>query len=356
VSTALVGGRADAVVRESRELETDLLLASAPIVDDPRGPIEVVGAVRITLDVERVSEAVGRATWAVVAIGLASLVAGLIVALALARTLTRPLTKLAAAVRRLGSGDLTARADLHVGPPEVDELGRTFDEMAARVQRSMHAQQAFVANASHQLRTPLTAVKLRIEQAEGRVDDPEVHGILDDADRDIDRLSTTVDRMLRLAREIEEGPDVSADLVSAAHAARERWRPVASAVDANVTVDDVGPVFVRADRDDLDQLLDVVIENAVSHGGREVELRAEPGVDTSKLRVVDDGPGIPPDERDAVFQRFARGSATTAAGSGLGLTIARDLVERRGGTISIEGAEQRGTTIVVELPSSPPHP
>jgi sensor histidine kinase regulating citrate/malate metabolism len=79
-------------------LETDLLLASAPIVDDPRGPIEVVGAVRITLDVERVSEAVGRATWAVVAIGLASLVAGLIVALALARTLTRPLTKLAAAV------------------------------------------------------------------------------------------------------------------------------------------------------------------------------------------------------------------------------------------------------------------
>jgi sensor histidine kinase regulating citrate/malate metabolism len=98
VSTALVGGRADAVVRESRELETDLLLASAPIVDDPRGPIEVVGAVRITLDVERVSEAVGRATWAVVAIGLASLVAGLIVALALARTLTRPLTKLAAAV------------------------------------------------------------------------------------------------------------------------------------------------------------------------------------------------------------------------------------------------------------------
>ena len=111
------------------------------------------------------SENVGRATAAIVAVALGGLLAGLVLAVAIARSLARPLSGLAASARRLGAGELSTRAGKLEGGAEVDELAGSFDEMAGRVERTVRAQREFVANASHQLRTPLTGIKLRLEAA-----------------------------------------------------------------------------------------------------------------------------------------------------------------------------------------------
>ena len=140
-------------------------------------------------------------------------------------SLARPLTRLAATARRLGQGDLSARAHDVWGADEIEELAGSFDEMAGRVERTVQAQREFVANASHQLRTPLTGMKLRLESAIERSDSPEMTHDLTAADREIDRLAATVDRLLVMARTLEEGGSTSIEL----HDAAER----AAAVGAN---------------------------------------------------------------------------------------------------------------------------
>ena len=151
-----LASRAVAEVRRSDEEEGDIAVAAAPIIDEG----ELAGVVRISRDVATVQANVGRATAAIVAVALGGLLAGLALALAIARSLARPLSRLATTARRLGAGDLSARAGALEGGSEVDELAGSFDEMASRMERTVRAQREFVANASHQLRTPLTGIKL----------------------------------------------------------------------------------------------------------------------------------------------------------------------------------------------------
>src|SRR4029450_4947982 len=148
-------------IRDSIDLGHDIMATAVPIQDEER----LLGAVRITRGVQQVNDSTRNITIGLGAIGLAALAAGLLLAFWLAGSLSRPLTSLAAAAKRLGHGDLSARAGDVSGAREVEELGRSFDEMADRLERSVQAQREFVANASHQLRTPLTAMKLRLEGA-----------------------------------------------------------------------------------------------------------------------------------------------------------------------------------------------
>ena len=148
------------------------MATAVPIQDEQR----LVGAVRITRSVQQANDNVRNVTLGLAAIGIAALVAGMLLAFGLAGSLSRPLTRLAAAARRLGDGDLSARAGDVSGASEVEELGQSFDEMADRLERSAQAQREFVANASHQLRTPLTAMKLRLEGAIAEAPDEEPSG------------------------------------------------------------------------------------------------------------------------------------------------------------------------------------
>jgi signal transduction histidine kinase len=334
---------ADARIRFSQTEDADILVAAAPILDDG-----LVGAVRITQNVQDVTDAVRSTTIGLVALGGAGLIAGLVIAFALAGSLSRPLTRLAATARRLGQGDLRARAGDVGGASEIDDLAHSFDEMADRVERSVAAQREFVANASHQLRTPLTGMKLRLEAAAADASPP-VKRQLDAADDEVDRLAAIVDRLLVRARRVEAGErPVDTDLARAATRAIERWRDRAAS-SGSTLAGELGPALAQADATDVDQIFDNLIENAVRYAPGPITLGTGVAQGRASLWVRDHGPGIPADELGRVTERFYRGAGAPAGGSGLGLAIARELAGANGGAIEIRAPADGGTAVEVRF-------
>ena len=334
-----LASQANAEVRMSEDEGGDIAVAAAPIIDEG----ELVGVVRISRGVQTVQDNVGRATAAIVAVALGGLLAGLGIALALARSLARPLSRLAAVAQRLGAGDLSTRAGKLEGGTEVDELAGSFDEMAGRFERTVRAQREFVANASHQLRTPLTGMKLRLEAAIAETPDASVRGQLQAADKEVDRLAQIIERLLTMAGqieegEIEEGQMPRADLADAVSRAVQRWRERAAQASSALIdggVHDRATLSAVADPDDLDQVLDVLIDNALIHAPGRVEVSVTADGERATVSVRDHGPGIPADEEARVTERFFRGRGAPTGGSGLGLAIARELAERWGGGIEV---------------------
>jgi signal transduction histidine kinase len=328
---------ADARIRFSRTEGADILVAAAPILDEG-----LVGAVRITQNVQDVTDAVRSTTLGLVAVGLAGLVAGLVIAFALAGSLSRPLTRLAATAHRLGRGDLQARVGDVGGASEIEDLAQSFDEMADRVERSVVAQREFVANASHQLRTPLTGMKLRLETASADAP-PEVRRQLEAADDEVDRLAAIVDRLLVNARRIEAGERaVDADLARAAARALDRWRDRAATVGSSLDLD-AGSAVARADPNDVDQIFDNLLENAIRYAPGAIRIGSGVHEGRAALWIRDHGPGISAADRERVTERFYRGAGAPQGGSGLGLAIVRELAEGNGGALEIREAEGGGT-------------
>jgi signal transduction histidine kinase len=213
----------------------------------------------------------------------------------------------------------------------------------------VRGQREFVANASHQLRTPLTGMKLRLEAAIAETSDEAVRDQLRAADREVDRLAQIIERLLTMAGQIEEGRVPRADLGGAVARAVQRWHERAAQASSSLIDDgatDGATVSAIADPDDLDQVLDVLIDNALIHGPGHVEVSATANGERATVSVRDQGPGIPSDERTKVTERFFRGRGAPAGGSGLGLAIARELAERWGGGIEVH-AGSGGTRVDV---------
>jgi signal transduction histidine kinase len=348
---AAVAGRPDTEIRHSQELGTDLLATAVPIQDDGM----TVGAVRITKPMSEVRAETTRAVLGLVAVGSAGLVAGLILAWALAGSLARPLRRLAEVSRRLGAGDLSARAEHVGGASEIEQLTRSFDEMADRLERTVRSQREFVANASHQLRTPLTGMKLRLESALADAQDPGLRRQLEAADREVDRLAEIVERLLVMAREIEEGRATEVDLGEAAARAVERWTDRAERLGASLLARGEGG-RAQANPADVDQILDNLLDNAIAYAPGEIVVETGRDGEALTLAVRDHGPGIPEAERERVTDRFYRGSGAPPGGSGLGLAIARELAEKWGGSLRVLGAEGGGTRVEVRLRPSRTRP
>jgi two-component system, OmpR family, sensor kinase len=321
-------------------------VAAAPIIDE-----RFVGVVRYTKGVGDVQSGVRRAIAGAIAIGFAALLAGLVVAFALADSLSRPLTRLAAAARRLGGGDLNARVDRAEGATEITELGRSFDDMADRLQATVTAQREFVANASHQLRTPLTGMKLRLESAIDASNDDETKRQLEAADREVDRLAGIVERLLVMARRIEEGAAAEVDVDAALARAVERWRERADRAGSSVSSEGRAGIAVGVEND-LDQILDNLIDNALSYAPGAVRLVGAADDGQVVLAIEDDGPGIAPEEAPRVTERFYRGKGAPPGGSGLGLAIVRELAEKDGGSIEVGRSSTGGTRIEIRLPAA----
>jgi signal transduction histidine kinase len=225
--------------------------------------------------------------------------------------------------------------------------------MATRLEATVRAQREFAANASHQLRTPLTGLKLRVESALAESPEGEVHRQLEAADREADRLAGIVDRLLVLARRAE-GAAAIVNLGEAADRAVDRFRQKAGDADGSVEVGArTDAARALADPADVDQMLDALVDNALSHAGGRVRIDAGWLDGQAFLAVEDEGPGIPEEEISRVTERFYRGRDAPPGGTGLGLAIVRELAERAGGEMVVAGGRERGARIEVRLPAAP---
>ena len=339
-------GRQVQVQRASKTLGEQILATAVPIIHNGR----TSGAVRITQSVTAVHQAVLHVELALALIGLIVLGLGLLAGGLLAAQIGRPLRRLEAVARRVAQGDLRARAKVE-GSLEQRSLSSSFNEMTDRIARLLSAQQDFVADASHQLRTPLTGLRLRLEEAKALAGDPAAANELAEAIGEVDRLSHTVDELLLLSRAGERqlvgAPvrlgDVVADTL-------RRLRPQASARGITLAHRREGdPGTVWAARADLERALDALLENAVrySPSGSTVTIAVAPG----RIEVRDRGPGVSAVERALVFERFHRGRAGSAGppGHGLGLPIARELVREWGGELTLEDHPGGGTAAIIAL-------
>jgi signal transduction histidine kinase len=331
--------------RRSETLDQTILATAVPVREAGTG--NTIGAVRVTQSVDAVNRATWRATVGLVAIGLLVLVLGLGLGAVIAGQVSGPVRRLDEAARRVAEGDLTARAQVE-GSAEQQRLARTFNDMTSRLERLLASQREFVADASHQLRTPLSGLRLRLEEARASTNDHDAHDEIDAGLRELDRLSAMVSELLVLSQAGEvDAPPAEVDLEDAARRAEARW----DGANGGSVRSSGDPATGFAPLADLDRALDALIENALHYGNGEVEVHSRAGA----LDVLDRGPGLSAEDLAAVFERFHRGAAGRAGptGTGLGLPIARELARRWGGDVELANRDGGGARATVTVPPFP---
>ncbi|MET7475002.1 HAMP domain-containing sensor histidine kinase [Streptomyces sp. NPDC005648] len=297
--------------------------------------------------------------------GLAVLVLGAAAAIGAvaARRITRPLRQLNDMASKFSDGDLTARSPVE-GPPETQTLARTLNQAGERLDTLIASQRIFVADASHQLRTPLTALRLSLDNIADGVDDEFVREDVEQATAEVVRMSRLVNGLLVLAR--AEAKVTAAEPLSLVDIVRERlsvWRPAADERGVTIALRGSGVdgrPAVLTSPGHLEQVLDNVLSNALEvspDGGtitvRVETVRAEPQGEEVVLSVLDEGPGMSDAEKSRAFDRFWRGQGLTGrSGSGLGLAVVRQLVTDDGGTVALRDAPDGGLCVVITLRAS----
>jgi signal transduction histidine kinase len=320
------------------------LLVTMPVAANGR----VFGTVAITYPTSSTNRRIAR-DWAGLGVAAAVvLAAAAVLGLLLSRSVSRPLRRVERAAQRIGEGELDARAPEGDGPDDVRRLARTLNETAAKLETLVHSQEDFVADASHQLRTPLTALRLRLENLERDVAPPG-RETLAAAVTETDRLSRLVSELLALARPQDQVEPADAIDVAALAAARvEAWNPLAA--ERELFIEAAGePASARAGAGRVEQVLDNLLANAVeaSPPGATIRLTSRRRDGWIELHVVDEGPGLSAEGRERAFDRFWH--AGPGEGSGLGLAIARRLVEVDEGEIALDEASPGGVDAVVRL-------
>jgi signal transduction histidine kinase len=310
-----------------------LVVTSPPLEHDPARGLLFIGAV-------------------LVALALASI--------PLARSIAGPLETLTATSRRLGAGDLSARANLRARG-EVGELGRAIDEMAGRLEALVRGERELLANVSHELRTPLARMRVALElAAEGDRERAQRH--LAEIGADLEDLDALIDDVLTAARLDARGTGAwpiahdPVDLAAVVREAAERFRGTRPDRTLEVEIDDAAP-NASGDAALLRRLLGILLDNAgkYSDAPAPVTLALRRGTTGAALEVSDRGIGIEAADLPHLFTPFfrtERSRARATRGTGLGLALARRIVEAHGGTIRAESVPGADTTFRVELPGS----
>ncbi len=323
------------------------LVETAPVGDAGSGPIGLVLLARDNGPLEHRQHVLW--AWLASATGAALLI-GAGVGWALSRWIARPLHSLADAAHRIGAGQITARADPSSGPPELRQLAGSFNTMAHRIAALLEAQRGMTAEVSHQLRTPLTALRLRLELFSTDLDRDradEITAMLEETAR----LSRLVDGLLAVAR--AEGAPVEPELINLASAAEERvtaWQPVAD--ERGVTLHlRAGPAVATAGPGHVEQILDNLLDNALAAAPAQTQVTVTAASDDTHavLTVADTGPGMSAERRAHALDRYYtdRGGS---GGTGLGLHVVARLAAADHGTTSLHETPGGGLTVEIRLP------
>jgi two-component system, OmpR family, sensor kinase len=304
------------------------------------------------------------------------LLLGLLIGVPLTGATLRGLERVSTTAKKLAAGDLSQRVNMETREDEIGDLAQTFDEMATRLELYFREQQEseqrvrqFLADASHELRTPITSIRgyLDILSRFGDDDPVERGHILQSARRESERMSRLVNDLLTLAR-FDMNPVLelaSADLIALAGEAIDQARLLAGNREVSLQTDGYGPLWIRVDSDRIKQVLLVLLDNALKYGRQDelawVRVSVRRTMNDATIVVTDNGPGIPLDDLPHIFERFYRGEKRKGdtgnmtmfpkpSGTGLGLPIARAIVQAHGGHISVSSMPGKGTEFVVQIP------
>lgn len=294
------------------------------------------------------------------AVALLSIACTILITWRVVSRLTRGHEAIASVARRVADGDLRARVKLTIGDDEVVQLAHDIDEMVRRLAILVESQQRFIANAAHELRSPLTALygELQLALRRERTKE-EYHQTIEEALDAARRLKALAEDLLALARiaETREPPTTPVSLQEVARGAASWVASEAKRRSIELTIDtDESIVLGRAM--DLERMLRNLMDNAVRHspvGGR-VRVEAKSAGPDVQIFVSDDGPGVPDSERERIFEPFFRAAAERRRddGSGLGLAIVREIARMHGGDVSVEGGPNgRGALFRARLPAAP---
>ena len=327
--------------RYSETLGLTLVYVAVPVFSGQN----IVGAVRLTFDKAVIDAEVSRQLTGILIVALTTLALGGALALILSRTLARGIRELEHASEAFAGGDFSARAREDVGPSDIRALAGGFNAMAEKVSALVETQRRFASDASHQLRTPLTALMLRIEGLRESVKPTaKVTERFDALEQEIARLNRLIDGLLALGRAgAEKTPVISVDGSTLARERVESWRSLAE--ESGVTLDShiEDNVTISAAETALEHILDVYIDNAlaVSPAGSTITVLLTREGSAVTLLVQDEGPGVSEEVARRAFDRFWRGGSSYE-GSGLGLAIVKELADASGASVALESRENGG--------------
>ncbi len=292
---------------------------------------------------------------------LAVVLLGTVFGLVLARALATPLERMAQTAAQIAAGDLDRRVGLPPGRNEVYATASAFDRMVDRLQALLAAQRRFVADASHELKTPLTAIGGMVEMLRlgaDRADPNARQRMLAAVEREVDRMGRLVRDLLTLSR-IDESFALDRRPLALAEILRQAVNMASQAhPDHPFELDVAGPLPTAGDPDLLERVFLNLLDNAAKYSdpGLPVQVRGRPEAGRLVVTVQDHGQGIPAADLPHIFDRFYRADPSRTrqtGGSGLGMAIVRAAVERHAGTVSIASQVGQGTTVTVELPAAP---
>ena len=282
----------------------------------------------------------------------------LVLSMVLSRALTRKIGRLLTAIRQVREGAYSHRAEIP-GRDEIAQIGQEFNSLTDRLQKTENARRRFVSDASHELKTPLAAIRLltdSILQTED-IDAATTREFVADIGQEAERLSRITEDLLRLTR-LDSGvldPPVRVDALPVLEQVMRMMTLVAQERKAELTYDAAGECTVLATRDEIHQVIYNLTDNAVKYSGTggivQVSLRREG--DWVVLKVTDNGPGIPAEDISRVFERFYRvdkARSRSAGGTGLGLSIVSDTVKTRGGSVEAANRPGGGAVFAVRWP------
>jgi signal transduction histidine kinase len=353
IASALLGNVTSGE-RWSDTLQSNLVYVSVPIINGS----SVYGAVRLSFPHGEIDLAVADKTAILWWVAGGSLLLAAVMSFVVSGLVTRPLRRVESQVNALALGDFSGRLPEDAGPHEIRSLAVAFNSMASQLDSLIRQQRAFASDASHQLRTPLTALLLRIERArEALLLDPiSADARLGDAEVEVERLTSIVEGLLAIARSEGGSHDVvPVDLAVLALDRVENWRALAEEREVTIAYDGPEHAVATALSSAPEQILDNLVDNAIGHSpnGTAVLVRVRELKDEIELAVIDAGTGMTEDQCKRAFDRFWRADSTKD-GSGLGLAIVKHLVELSGGSAAlVPGRGGSGVVATVRLPRSP---
>jgi signal transduction histidine kinase len=337
--------------RWSETLQSNFVYVSVPIIKGS----SIYGAVRLSFRHGEIDVAVSEKTTILWWVAGGSLLLAAVMSFVVSGLVTRPLRRVESQANALAVGDFSGRLPEDSGPHEIRSLAVAFNSMASKLDSLIRQQRAFASDASHQLRTPLTALLLRIERArEALLLDPvSADERLGDAEVEVERLTSIVEGLLAIARSEGGSHDViNVDLAVLANERVENWRALAEEREVTIAYEGPTSAIGVALSNAPEQIVDNLVDNAIAHSpqGTAVLVRVRELKDEIELAVIDAGTGMTVDQCNRAFDRFWRADSTKD-GSGLGLAIVKHLVELSGGSATlVPGRGGSGVVATVRLP------